>query len=68
MTEEENKHFINDYKLVTKSIIVSINDNGKEVKWKNLPYIWTTIKKKAKFEEYILKEIQEYLKELEDEK
>lgn len=64
MTAPENKHYIEDYKLVTKSVVLSITDNGKEIKWKNLPDIWTTIKNKDKFDEYILKEIREYMKEI----
>ena len=64
MVEPENKHYIDDYKLVTKSIILSIIDNGKETKWKNLPDIWKTIRKKEKFDEYVLKEIREYMKEM----
>lgn len=64
MTTAENKHYIEDYKLVTKSVVLSITDNGKEIKWKNLPDIWTTIRNKDKFDEYILKEIREYLKEI----
>ncbi len=35
--EKENKHFVEDYGLVTKSVILSAVDaDGKELDWKNL--------------------------------
>jgi len=64
MTEPANKHYIEEYKLVTKSIVLSITEKGKELKWKNLPDIWKTIKKKEKFENYIIEEMKAYLKEI----
>jgi hypothetical protein len=58
----ENKHFLNDYKLYTKSLIVSQTQNGKEVRWKNLPDIWKHVHNRERFEEYVKGEIEAYLK------
>lgn len=60
--EEENRHFINDYKLYTKSVIISDLAGGKEVRWKNLPKIWELLRNDQVFKTYIQKEIATYLK------
>jgi len=62
--KKENAHYIQDYQLYTKSVIVSMVKNGKQVKWKNLPRVWELLSNKAGFLSYIKKEIEQYLKEL----
>ena len=60
--EEENDHFIEDYQLYTKSVIVSELIHGKQERWKNLQRVWELIHNDAAFKEYIQKEVREYLK------
>ena len=60
--EPENKHYIQDYRLYTKSLIVSEMRDGKEVRWKNLPKVWTLIRDKAKFDEYVKTDIKDWLR------
>jgi hypothetical protein len=62
--EPENSHYTEDYKLVTKSLIVSLNRNGKEVKWTNLADIWKLVGNQEKFKAYVRSETQAYLKDL----
>jgi hypothetical protein len=62
--EDENKHFINDYKLYTKHVILSQMDKGKEVRWKNLDQVWVLVRSPGKFKEYIVKETQAFLEKL----
>src|SRR3972149_3720459 len=38
--EKGNEHFLNDYQLYTKSLVLSLVENGREVKSKNLARIW----------------------------
>jgi PBP1b-binding outer membrane lipoprotein LpoB len=52
-----NEHFNDDYKLYTKSIIVSTRKDGKEVSWKNLDQIWQLVRDETKYKEYIIKEV-----------
>lgn len=59
--EPANSHFINDYKLVTKSIVISKVKNGKEIEWKNLVRIWELVGNKEVFKRYIQDEIAVYL-------
>lgn len=54
--EEANKHFIQEYQLVSRSVVVSKIENGKEVKWKNLDMIWHLVGNHDKYAEYIKNE------------
>ena len=61
--EKTNKHFVNDYQLYTKSLVLSLIKDGKEVKSKNLTKIWEYVMDKQRFFEYVTSEVQEFLKE-----
>lgn len=62
--EKENQHFLNDYKLYTKSVVLSLVKDGKEVRYDNLAKIWDCLRSKEKFQEYVKTEIEKYLKEI----
>jgi len=55
---EENRHFVKDYQLYTKSVIVAVEENGKQVRWKNLEKIWTLLGDEKKFQAYVQDEIR----------
>ena len=57
---EINKHFIEKYKLVSKSIIVSKVMDNKENDWKNLDQIWFLLREKDTFKKYVIDEIRKY--------
>lgn len=61
--EKTSKHFVNDYQLYTKSLVLSLIKGGKEVKSKNLTKIWEYVMDKQRFFEYVTSEVQEFLKE-----
>jgi hypothetical protein len=60
--EKGNEHFAEDYKLYTKSVIVSDVKDGKEITWKNLDKIWTLLGDQIKFKDYIQTEVRASLK------
>ena len=60
--EKGNVHFINDYQLYTKALVLSLIKDGKEVKSKNLNKIWELVGNKDKFIEYIKEELTNFLK------
>lgn len=62
--EPANNHYISDYGLFTKSVVVSLQQDGKEVQSKNLAKIWEYVGNKDKFSNYIGSEIGSYLKEI----
>jgi hypothetical protein len=58
-----NEHFVNDYQLYTKTLILSLVKSGKEVKSKNLDKIWQLARNKQKFIDYVTGEVNEFLKD-----
>ena len=62
--EKENQHFMNDYQLYTKSVVLSLVRDGKEVRYDNLAKVWDCLRSKDRFQEYVRTEIEKYLKEV----
>lgn len=56
--EPENKHFLTDYGLYTKSVIVSDSESGK---WKNLDKIWNYAGSETDFKAYVKKEVEDFI-------
>ena len=56
--EAPNRHFLKDYDLYTKSVIVSRIRDGKEVRWKNLEDVWELLGDPGAFQRYVIKEIE----------
>ncbi|MFC1568675.1 nitrophenyl compound nitroreductase subunit ArsF family protein [bacterium] len=56
--EKTHEHFIDDYALVTKSIILSKLKDGNEITWKNLDKIWLLVRNEQKYKQYIIDEIR----------
>ena len=61
--DKGNEHFMNDYQLFTKTLILSLVKDGKEVKHKNLDKIWELVGNKEKFISYVKQEVANFLKE-----
>lgn len=60
----ENRHFVEDYRLFTKSVVLSLVKDGKEVRFKNLDKIWLNLRNRQKFDTYIQEEAAIFLNEL----
>jgi hypothetical protein len=58
----ENSHFIKEYNLYTKSVVISEVKSGKEVKWKNLDKIWMKVRDKNDYLAYIKQEVGDFMK------
>jgi hypothetical protein len=56
--EKGNEHFNEDYKLYTKSVIISIQQDGKEASWKNLEKIWQLVHEEPAYRAYIKNEVK----------
>ena len=63
--EPENKHFIQDYQLTTRSVVLVEMINGKQKRWKNLNRIWDLVRNKTGFQKYIQDETKAYLENTE---
>jgi len=59
--EPANKHFMSDYQLFTKSLVIVKLEDGKQVEWKNLQKVWEYLNNKDKFIKYVQDEVNAYL-------
>jgi hypothetical protein len=59
--EKGNEHFIKEYQLFSKAVVVVDMKEGRQVQWKNLKDIWQLVGKKDAFSRYIQDEVQSYL-------
>lgn len=56
-----NEHFVDDYQLYSRSIVIVKMRDGKQAEWKNLKKIWELVRNKRAFVKYIQDEIRAYL-------
>ena len=63
VNKPENRHFIQDYRLVTRSVVISETVNGREIKWKNLERIWQLVRNRESYLNYIRDNILTFLEE-----
>jgi hypothetical protein len=59
--EPENKHFVKEYNLFTKSLIITEMKGGKQIRWKNLNKVWELLRNQEKFFSYVTEEVRSYL-------
>ena len=59
--QPENRHFIQDYKLVSKSLVLVNTIDGKQTEWTNLKMVWQLTGRKDAFLNYVRKEVRSYL-------
>ena len=62
MENKGNEHFVQDYQLYTKSLVISLIESGEEVRSKNLTAIWELVGNKDKFSGYVKEEVANFLK------
>jgi len=61
--DKGNEHYASDYQLYTKSLILSLVKDGKEIKWKNMDKIWEYVRNKERFVDYVKGGVADLLKE-----
>ena len=61
--EPANEHFIEDFKLVSKTVVVARLKDGKVADWRNLDKVWLLVQDKEAFFKYIQSNIRDLLKE-----
>lgn len=60
--EADNGHFVNDYGLYSKSVLLSDTKDGQQTRWKNLDKIWKMVRVESAYRQYIEDEVRAYLK------
>jgi hypothetical protein len=56
-----NEHFVKDFNLYSKAVIVADTRDGRIVKWKNLDKVWTLLNDRDAFHQYVRAEVAAYL-------
>jgi len=56
-----NAHFIQDYQLVSKSVVLVRYGNGKPGKWENLQMVWQLLGDQTAFQDYIKSSTRSFL-------
>ncbi len=57
----ENKHFVQDYQLFTKSVVLVDSIKGKNKNWKRLDQTWSYLGNPGIFEKYIEDEVTAFV-------
>ncbi|MFH1702921.1 MAG: nitrophenyl compound nitroreductase subunit ArsF family protein [Nitrospirota bacterium] len=63
--EPENRHYIQDYQLYTRSLVLALYKDDKQLKWKNLSEVWSYVRDQEKFYQYVKDETERFLQETE---
>ena len=59
--QPKNRHFIQDYRLVTSSLVLVRFNNGKKGNWRTLEKTWNLFRKKNEFLQYVQSNIDKLL-------
>ena len=59
--EPGNEHFVQDYQLVTRSVVIAEFEGDKQKQWKNLQQVWELVRNKQAFLKYIQDQTGSYL-------
>jgi hypothetical protein len=57
-----NEHFVQDYQLQTRTLVLADLKDGEVIRWKNLQKVWELVRDKEEFVDYIEEETLAYLK------
>jgi hypothetical protein len=61
LDEPGNEHFVKDYELISKTVIVSDLAQGQEVSWENLLHVWTKQQDERAFDAYVVEAVRRHL-------
>jgi len=57
----QNRHFVTDYQLVSKSVVVAEVAEGKDLRWVNLPEVWVLLRNEQAFLDYVAAAVDAWL-------
>jgi len=61
--EPENEHYVEDYELATKTVVLVEVKDGEESRWTRLDEVWQLVGDKESFVDYIQESTREYLED-----
>jgi len=59
--EPENEHFVEDYQITTRTVVLVEMKDGKQVRWSTLDRVWDLVDDQPAFMTYIQEETKGYL-------
>lgn len=63
MDEPQHAHYVTDFQLYTKSVVLAEVREGKVQRWKNLEAVWDHVYDKDDFMKYIQEELRAFLEQ-----
>lgn len=63
LDEPGNGHFVDDFKLTTKSVVLVDMSGGEQKRWTNLERVWDLVRDKDGFIDYITENTNTYMAE-----
>lgn len=61
LDEPDNKHFIDDFQLITKSVVLVEYRDGEVTRWQNLDKVWQLVRNKEDFVAYVQDGTREFI-------
>jgi hypothetical protein len=58
-----NEHFVEDFKLVTRSLVLVSYRDGTVARWKNLDKVWQLVRDEELFSQYVRESTRAFLDE-----
>ena len=59
--EPQNEHFVEDYELTMRSLVLVQMEGGERTRWKNLERVWGLVADREAFMAYVQQETRSYL-------
>jgi hypothetical protein len=59
--QKEYAHYIDDYELFTKQVVLVERVKGEQTRWRNLDQVWDLLGSQEKFAAYIVDETEQFL-------
>ncbi len=60
--EPGNRHFIDDYRLTSQSLVIVEYRDGRQIRWKNLEKVWILLGSEKEFLPYVQEGVSSFLK------
>jgi hypothetical protein len=64
---DAHRHFVADYELASKVVVMSVRRGGREVHWRRLDQVWQRVGDQADYRDYIAANLEACLRELDAE-
>jgi hypothetical protein len=61
--QSENEHFVEDFELVTRSLVLAEYRDGEVIRWENLKQVWQLVRDKERFLDYVRSSTRKFLQE-----